>query len=119
MAALLLGPRDRLLEIVGHAAHLVDQLLVGREPSHSCDRSDLPRCTASRELAVADRGQQLLAELLVLGERDRKVFPARGLRLQVSRSASFEHAESSPFGFAVLGRTRDLVWRDIAPARAR
>jgi len=71
---------------------LTPQLLVGAETANRCDEAD-PACRApARDGSVADRREQLLAKLPVLGERDREVFPARRFRLQHMCPAASEHA---------------------------
>src|SRR5207237_1233873 len=102
--------RRRPVQFARHLPQLTPQLLIGAEPAHGGDEADPARRATARDSAVADRREQLPAELLVLRERGGEVFPVRRLFLQYGRLAASEHAQSSRSGPC----SRSYPWQGLA-----
>src|SRR6266550_1017388 len=96
MTALLLDAAPRALEVLRHLAQLALQLRVGTESSDRCDEADALRGATLRDRPVADRREQLLAELPVLCERPRQFGCAHCAVLDSLSLCASEHLVSFP-----------------------
>src|SRR5439155_17057471 len=82
VAALLLDPRPRLLEVLRHLAQLAQQSLIGADSADGGGEADAASRTAARDRAVAECGKQLFAEFLIPGKLNGQLYLARCVVLQ-------------------------------------